>query len=190
MISLDIKKAVIILSIFSGFNSKTLNKKRETYCEEANIFIQVHFVRERDSDRYAFNTLPLKSDPEREACTEWYKFHGSPDNFLDIVELYLDENKLKAATLCTEYGLESKIFTRTSNGGCTVEKWEAIAICFGLDLNIAETRALLKTAGYALTNSSKTDLIIRYCFENDIYKLADINYILQKLCERDLSQIS
>lgn len=179
---------MIILSIFSGFNSKSLNKKRDIYCEEAETFIQVHFVRERDSERYAFNTLPLKSDPEREECMEWYNAHGNPDKFSDIVELYLDESKLKAATLCNEYSLESKVFSNTS--GCSVEKWEAIAICFGLDLNLSEARALLKTAGYALTNSSKTDLIIRYCFENDIYKLSDINYILQKLCERNLNQIS
>lgn len=190
MISQDIKKAVIILSIFSGLNRKTLNKKRETYCEDAGTFIQVHFVRERDSERYAFNTLPLKSDPERDECMEWYRSHDNPDNFIDIVALYLEENKVKAAALCNEYGLESKVFSKTSGGGCSVEKWEAIAICFGLDLNLAQARALLKTVGYALTNSSKTDLIIRYCFENNIYKLSDINYILQKLCERDLSQIA
>lgn len=181
---------MIILSIFSGLGSRTLNKKREIYCKEADTFIQVHFVRERDSDRYAFNTLPLKSDSERDACMEWYKSHGNPDNFLDIVELYLEENKLKAATLCNEYGLESKIFTKSSKNGCMAEKWEAIAICLGLGLNLAETRTLLRSLGYALTNSSKADLIIRYCIENHIYKLADINYILQKLCERNLNQIS
>lgn len=180
---------MIYLSIFSAFNSKSLTKKRKTYCDDAEIFVQVHFVRERDSERYAFNTLTLKSDPEREACSLWYKEHGNPDNFLDIVEIYLEENKLKAATLCNEYKLESRVFTNNS-GNCSVEKWEAIAICFGLDLNLSEARALLKTAGYALTNSSKTDLIIRYCFENDVYRLEDINYILKKLCERTLDQIS
>lgn len=181
---------MIILSIFSGLGSRTLNKKRETYCKEADTFIQVHYVRERDSDRYAFNTLPLKSDSERDACMEWYKSHGNPDKFLDVVELYLEENKIRTDTLCKEYGMESKVFSKSSSGGYTVEKWEAIAICLGLGLNLAETRALLKTSGYALTNSSKADLIIRYCIENQICKLADINYILQKICGRDLNQIS
>lgn len=183
------KKAVIYLSIFSAFNSKSLTKKRQTYCDDAKIFVQVHFVRERGDERYAFNTLTLKSDPEREACTLWYEEHNNPDNFLDIVEIYMNENKLKATTLCNEYNLESRIFNNDSNSR-PVEKWEAIAICFGLDLNISEARALLKTAGYALTNSSETDLVIRYCFENDIYELDDINYILKKLYERSLDQIS
>lgn len=174
------------MAIFN-FNKKGVNKKREGYCEEAEIFVQVHYVRERDSERYAFNTLSLKVDPDRERCDEWYEKHGNPKDFAEIVEYYLDENKVKAATLCNEYGLEARVFS--SDGGCNVEKWEAIAICFGLDLNLAETRALLKTAGYALTNSSKSDLVIRYCFENDIYLLDDINYILKNLCDRRLNEI-
>lgn len=180
---------MISLSIFNIFSSRNTNKKRDTYCEEAKIFIQVHYVRERGSDKYAFNTLVLRNDSERDKCREWYASHDNPDNFMDIVKIYLTENKIKAADICSEYGLDTKLFSNTSSVSCPVEKWEAIAICFGLDLNIAESRALLKTAGYALTNSSETDLVIRYCLENDIYLLDDINYILKKLYDRTLSEI-
>lgn len=185
-----LQKVVIVLSIFSKFGNKGINKKLDTYCDEARTFIQVHYVRERGSAKYAFNTLSLKSDPDRDACKEWYESHGNPDNFQDIVELYLKENNVSPATICAEYGLENSIFNKISSSACPVEKWEAIAICFGLDLNLAESRQLLKTAGYALTNSSETDLIIRYCLENNIYKLSDINYILDKICERKLNEIS
>lgn len=181
---------VIILSIFSNFNSKGINKKREMYCEEARIFIQVHYVRERGDKKYAFNTLSLKSDPERDMCEEWYNAHNNPDNFQDIVDLYLKENNTNPSAICSEYGLENSIFNKISASACPVEKWEAIAICFGLDLNISESRRLLKTVGYALTNSSETDLIIRYCLENNIYELEDINYILGRLCERKLNEIN
>lgn len=180
---------VIILSIFSKFSGRGLNKRREAHCDEARIFIQVHFIRERGSDKYAFNALSLKSDSERDECNEWYAAHGNLDNFQDIVNIYLDENKLKSPTICSEYGLEARIFSKVSDLACPVEKWEAIAICFGLDLNISEARALLKTVGYSLINSSETDLVIRYCFENDIYRIEDINYILEKLCKRKLNQI-
>ena len=178
------------MSIFSGFGNKGLNKKREIYCEDARIFVQVHFIRESSNEKYAFNKLSLKSDPERDECDEWYASHSNPNDFQDIVDLYLKENDIKPGTLCSEYQLEARVFSKTSTTGCPVEKWEAIAICFGLDLNISEARALLKTVGYVLCNSSETDLIIRYCFENDVYKLDDINYILNKLCERKLNQIN
>lgn len=173
----------------SFFNSLKLGKnsrKKDILLEDAKIFIQVHYVRERGSEKYAFNKLTLKSDPERQDCEEWYEKHGNPDDFLEIVEYYLKEDKVKASSICSEYGLASKVFTGSSS---TIEKWEAVAICFGLDLNISEARALLKTAGYDLTNSSETDLVIRFCIENNVYLLSDINYLLSKICERTLEQI-
>ncbi len=182
------KKVVMAMSIFSNIVQKANIKRCESYCEDAKNFIQVHFVRERDSDRYAFQNFTLKNDPDKERCEGWYAAHGNPASFSEIVDIYLSESELKAATICNEYGLESRVFS--SDSPRSVEKWEAIAICFGLDLNIVEARALLKSAGYALTNSSKSDLVIRYCLENDIYMLPDINYILEKICERKLNQIS
>lgn len=174
------------MSFFKSLNLGSTSRKKDILLDEAKTFIQVHYVRERGSERYAFNTLTLKDDPEREACKEWYNNHGNPDDFLEIVEYYLKEDGVKAASICSEYGLGSKVFTGSSS---EIEKWEAVAICFGLDLNISETRALLKIAGYALTNSSETDLVIRYCIENDVYLLSDINYLLKKICDRTLEQI-
>ena len=178
------------MSIFSRFYRKSNNKKLDLFCEDAKNFIQVHFVRERDGDKYAFSKFTLKSDPERDKCNEWYEKHGNPHNFSEIVDIYLNENKLKASTLCNEYGLESRVFMQTEDNIRNVEKWEAIAVCLGLDLNISESRALLKSAGYALSNSSETDLAIRFCLENDVYLLEDVNYILNNIFERNLNQIA
>lgn len=182
-------KVVVNLSIFSIFSNRFSNKKRDAYCEDAKIFIQVHYIRERNSDKYAFNTLSLKSDVERDNCIEWYASHGNPEKFMDIVKIYIKEKELNPIDICAEYGIDSKIFNH-SVAAYPVEKWEAVAICLGLNLNMSETRALLKSAGYALTNSSHTDLVIRYCLENRIYLPEDVNYILNKICDRKLNEIS
>ena len=174
------------MSIFN-FKTKTINKRYEEHCEEARSFIQVHYVRERGSDRYAFNTLTIKSDPEREKCDEWYESHGNPNTFPEIASIYLTDKKKKDSVICKSFGLDSKIFSSDKKGN--VEKWEALAVCFRLNLNIAESRRLLKSEGYALTNSSISDLVIRYCIENTIYQLAEINYLLQKICSRNLNQL-
>ena len=57
-------------------------------------------------------------------------------------------------------------------------KSTAIALSLALELNLEDTRDLIGRAGYALTNSSKFDLIIRYCIENRIYNVMEINCIL------------
>lgn len=57
-------------------------------------------------------------------------------------------------------------------------KATAIALAIALELNLEETRDLIGRAGYALTNSSKFDLIVRYFIEQGNYSIMDINMAL------------
>lgn len=172
-----------------NLGSKTSTKKRNFYCDEARAFVQVHYVREKGSGKYAFNVLTIKEDPDRERCAEWYHNHGDPENFQEIVSLYLKERKLNQDTICKKYGLSSDIFRIRGEQTSPLNKWEAVSICLGLKLNLSETRALLKKAGFALTNSFESDLVIRYCIVNKLYNLSDINYILDKLYSITLDNI-
>ena len=54
----------------------------------------------------------------------------------------------------------------------------AISLALALELNLEETKDLIGRAGYALTNSSKFDLIIRYFIEHGNYNVVEINCVL------------
>ena len=54
----------------------------------------------------------------------------------------------------------------------------AIALALALELNINETRDLIGRAGFALTNSSKFDLIIQFFIEHGVYNVIEINLAL------------
>ena len=54
----------------------------------------------------------------------------------------------------------------------------AISLALALELNLEETKDLIGRAGYALTNSSKFDLIIRYFIEQKKYNVVEINCVL------------
>lgn len=54
-------------------------------------------------------------------------------------------------------------------------KETAIQVCFGLKLNLNESLELLESAGYTLSKSIISDLIIRYYLDNKIYDIEKVN---------------
>ena len=57
-------------------------------------------------------------------------------------------------------------------------KATALALALALELNLEQTKDLIGRAGYALTDSSKFDVIIKYFIEHGIYDVLSINVFL------------
>lgn len=57
-------------------------------------------------------------------------------------------------------------------------KSTVIQLALGLELDLVQTQKLLGKAGYALTRSSKTDLVVQYYIERKIYNVTFINEAL------------
>ena len=58
------------------------------------------------------------------------------------------------------------------------KKTTAVALAVALELDVEATRDLIGRAGYALTNSSKFDLIVRFYIEQKNYNIVQINMAL------------
>ena len=63
------------------------------------------------------------------------------------------------------------------------KKLTALALAIALELTLEQTKAFIARAGYALTRSSVTDLVVEYFISRKIYDVMMINAALDELNE-------
>lgn len=59
-----------------------------------------------------------------------------------------------------------------------------LKLCLAMNLTTDETENLLKTAGYSLSQSMRSDLILRYCFTHNVFDVITVNQILDHYGEK------
>ena len=75
--------------------------------------------------------------------------------------------------------LDRKHFSKIRNNKkYKPSKNTALALAIALELNLDETKDFIGKAGYALTHSSKMDLIVEFFIKNGDYDIFKINEVL------------
>ncbi len=100
---------------------------------------------------------------------------GFSERLLQII----DERGCKDAEVYKKASISKQHFSKIRNHpDYRPTKPTAVAFALALGLDVVETNDLIGRAGFTLSNSSKFDLIIRYCIENRIYDIVQINMVL------------
>ena len=99
--------------------------------------------------------------------------------FSETLLKLIDRTGKKDSEIYTKANLSRQHFSKIRNNpGYQPTKPTAIALALALELDLEQTRDLIGRAGYALTNSSKFDVIIMYFIRERNYNLFDINAAL------------
>lgn len=108
--------------------------------------------------------------------------------FTETLLQQIDRTGKKDSEIYKKAGLTKQHFSKIRNNlHYKPTKPTAIALALALELDLAQTCDLIGRAGYALTNSSKFDLIIRYFIESRIYDVVQINMALYEFDQPLLS---
>lgn len=104
---------------------------------------------------------------------------GRSETFSEMLFRLIDERDLKDPAVYNGANVTKQVFsTIRCKPDYQPKKKTALAFAVSLKLDIPTTRELLASAGYALSPSDKTDIIVQYFIEHQNYKIDDINIVL------------
>ena len=152
---------------------KNLEEKEGLFSKlKCAFFIDKEMV---EADDYSYNESDINLEDFLEKNEEKY------NDFQTMLFKFIDEKDLKDSDVYNKVHIDRRLFSKIrSDKNYHPSKDTVILLAIALELSEKELDILLDSASYSLPKNNKYDLIIRFCFINKIFKITEINELLDE----------
>lgn len=136
--------------------------------------LETRRIREQEcSDMSVGAAIPMDSD-------DWGQLLKDLDaGFSETLLQLIDRTGKKDSEIYKKANVDRKLFSKIRNNmDYRPSKTTALAFAFALELDIDETKDFIGRAGFALSHSSKFDVIVEYFLVNGNYNVFELNEVL------------
>ena len=136
--------------------------------------LETRRIREQEcSDMSVGAAIPMDSD-------DWGQLLKDLDaGFSETLLQLIDRTGKKDSEIYKKANVDRKLFSKIRNNmDYRPSKTTALAIAFALELDVDETKDFISRAGFALSHSSKFDVIVEYFLVNGNYNVIELNEVL------------
>lgn len=152
------------------------SKKLDEYGTESmyGSRLETRRIREQESaDMSVGAAIPMDSD-------DWGQLINDLDaGFSETLLQLIDRTGKKDSEIYKKANVDRKLFSKIRNNmDYRPSKTTALAFAFALELDVDETKDFISRAGFALSHSSKFDVIVEYFLVNGNYNVIELNEVL------------
>ena len=132
-----------------------------------------------EGNQEAFQSLPMASAKIRSVPDLKKILQETDEGFSDALLRLIDEKGMTDQQCYKKANIDKRLFSKIrSNPDYRPSKPTVFAFAIALELSLPETSSLLRKAGFAISHSSKFDIIVEYFIKNRQYNIYEINNAL------------
>ncbi len=158
-----------------------IKEKLQNYIDD-NInatFVSFKKARYAVERECCISSARLEDVEYNDANLDNYINNNKDDNkFQKLLFKYIDDRNLKDSDVYNKVHIDRRLFSKIRNEDYHPSKETIILLGLALELSEDEIVDLLESASYSLPKNNVYDLIIRFCFVEGIYKINEVNELL------------
>ena len=149
--------------------------------EKLAIYLKENFEITRNKVLFNQSTFDSCNTENAININEYINQNKELNDFQTLLFKYIDEKELKDSDVYNKVNLDRRLFSKIrSNNNYHPSKETVILLGIALELEEKDFEKLLESASYSLPKNNYFDLIIRFCIINKIFKLNEINELLNE----------